>query len=424
MDEESMMNAAQAGPSTAPAVASTSNDQQADQTRPEGMSKSAMKRAARQARLEALKPMKRAAEKERRKARLTQLSEGYANGTLSEADKEIFERRKRTEKERKVAKRKIDHGEQDGDWRGGVVVDLGFDELMNEQEISSMSSQLGYVYSSNRTSKRPINTVIHTSFSPTASPRLWERMNASNWHKWSRSYWWAEGLDHLNNALSTSSASAPTSELAAGPTVSLDESSESASSTVIPTESGDLQTVSKPSEGLEAHLSGVKLPPGLEKGRHNLVYLSADAEEELTTLSEEDVYIIGGIVDRNRYKNLCQDKAEKLGIRTARLPIGSFIANLPTRKVLTVNQVFDILVQYLALGDWKAAFETVIPQRKYHESKKAKRAHTQAGDGQGVGQSSVPEDDEEQDTVDGPERRDADEQGDAPMEDEEAMMNQ
>lgn len=36
---------------------------------------------------------------------------------------------------------------------------------------------------------------------------------------------------------------------------------------------------------------------------------------------------------------LCQNKAEKLGIRTARLPIGTFLQDLPTRKVLTVNQV-------------------------------------------------------------------------------------
>ena len=38
---------------------------------------------------------------------------------------------------------------------------------------------------------------------------------------------------------------------------------------------------------------------------------------------------------------LCQDKAVKLGIRTARLPIGTYLAEMPTRKVLTVNQVSD-----------------------------------------------------------------------------------
>jgi tRNA (guanine9-N1)-methyltransferase len=33
-----------------------------------------------------------------------------------------------------------------------------------------------------------------------------------------------------------------------------------------------------------------------------LVYLSADAEEELETLAENEIYIIGGIVDKNRHK--------------------------------------------------------------------------------------------------------------------------
>lgn len=32
------------------------------------------------------------------------------------------------------------------------------------------------------------------------------------------------------------------------------------------------------------------------------IYLSADADHELETLKENETYIIGGIVDRNRYK--------------------------------------------------------------------------------------------------------------------------
>ncbi len=89
---------------------------------------------------------------------------------------------------------------------------------------------------------------------------------------------------------------------------------------------------------------------------------------------------------------LCQEKAEKLSIRTARLPIGTYLEDLPTRKVLTVNQVclpscmssksythiyrkvFAILVQYIALNDWSKAFEAVIPRRKYQQGKSSKRS--------------------------------------------------
>ncbi|WWD18116.1 hypothetical protein CI109_102565 [Kwoniella shandongensis] len=354
--EESAMNA---GPSTGAASGST------EEARPEAMSKNAMKRAAKQARMEAVKPLKRAAEKERRKIRTAQLAKGYAEGTLTEEEREIVERRKRLEKQRKVARRKAEHGEEGDGWGGGVVVDLGFDELMNEQEIASMSQQLGYLYSTNRTAKLPIKTILHTTFSPAAAPRLWEKMVNSNWGKWNRCYWWSEGLDNLKSALDGKSTA--------------------------PFEKGPSSTEK---EGLEGCLSGPNLPSGLEAGKHKLVYLSADAEEELSTLSEDEVYIIGGIVDRNRYKNLCQDKAEKLGIRTARLPIGTYLANLPTRKVLTVNQVFEILLRYLELQDWAAAFEAVIPQRKFMTSGRKTRRKQGGEEGKEDGEEHESDHDE------------------------------
>jgi tRNA (guanine9-N1)-methyltransferase len=97
--------------------------------------------------------------------------------------------------------------------------------------------------------------------------------------------------------------------------------------------------------------------------RENLVYLTADSPHELLHLSKEDKYIIGGIVDRNRHKNLCYEKAKSLGIRHARLPIGSFI-KLSSRQVLTIDQVVSIMVKYLNTLDWETAFFECIPKRK------------------------------------------------------------
>jgi tRNA (guanine9-N1)-methyltransferase len=95
-----------------------------------------------------------------------------------------------------------------------------------------------------------------------------------------------------------------------------------------------------------------------------LVYLTSDSENVLETLEDDKVYIIGGIVDRNRLKRAAINRAEELGIATAKLPITDYIS-MVTTKVLTCNHVFEILLKYRERGnDWKKAFLEVLPVRK------------------------------------------------------------
>lgn len=46
-----------------------------------------------------------------------------------------------------------------------------------------------------------------------------------------------------------------------------------------------------------------------QERKADLVYLTADSPHELSELDSSKLYIIGGIVDRNRHKNICYNKA-------------------------------------------------------------------------------------------------------------------
>jgi tRNA (guanine9-N1)-methyltransferase len=110
-------------------------------------------------------------------------------------------------------------------------------------------------------------------------------------------------------------------------------------------------------------------PPSPENGE--IIYLSSDSPNTLTELKPYSTYIIGGLVDKNRHKGVCYQKATELGIKTAKLPIGDYL-RMASRPVLATNHVIEIMVKWLELGDWGEAFMKVIPQRKGGTLKTAK----------------------------------------------------
>ncbi|OUM68162.1 hypothetical protein PIROE2DRAFT_24253, partial [Piromyces sp. E2] len=98
--------------------------------------------------------------------------------------------------------------------------------------------------------------------------------------------------------------------------------------------------------------------------KENLVYLTADSPNTIDTFDESKIYIIGGIVDKNRYKNLTLEKAKKQNIATARLPINENI-KMSSRKVLTVNHMFKIILNFLETKDWEKSLLDILPARKF-----------------------------------------------------------
>ena len=99
----------------------------------------------------------------------------------------------------------------------------------------------------------------------------------------------------------------------------------------------------------------------------DIIYFSPDAEEVCKELEKDKVYIIGGIVDRDRLKGVTVDQATELGIKCVRLPINECglieEGNFP-KKSLNVNHVYEILLGYSEFGNWKDALGPVLPTRK------------------------------------------------------------
>uniref|UniRef100_A0A131YWH4 tRNA (guanine(9)-N(1))-methyltransferase n=1 Tax=Rhipicephalus appendiculatus TaxID=34631 RepID=A0A131YWH4_RHIAP len=98
-------------------------------------------------------------------------------------------------------------------------------------------------------------------------------------------------------------------------------------------------------------------------GKENVVYLSSESENELHELEEDKAYVIGGLVDHNRNKGLCHRLATEQGVEHARLPIGNCLV-MKTRQVLTIDQVFAILLNKTQGMSWTDALLAAIPQRK------------------------------------------------------------
>ena len=99
-----------------------------------------------------------------------------------------------------------------------------------------------------------------------------------------------------------------------------------------------------------------------------LIYLTPDAKDELLTLEQDKIYIIGGLVDEHINKRVCLDHARSKNIATAKLPISRFMINHSPRQsrntILTINQVMEVLTMIRHGYKWPQALAECIPKRK------------------------------------------------------------
>ena len=211
------------------------------------------------------------------------------------------------------------------------VVDCSFDEFMTEKEIKSLSSQLIRCYSENRISKYRAFLAI-SSFGGALQKRF-ETAMANHHRSWKGVQFqegdWLSAAEETQRRMQEHEFAGPE---ALGP------------------------------EGVAKEwLESTKHEQNLEQGE--IVYLTSDSPNTLTKLSPYNVYVIGGLVDRNRHKGICYQRAMERGAKTAKFPIGDYM-QMTSRFVLTTNQVAEIMLRWLEYGDWARAFLDGIPKRK------------------------------------------------------------
>jgi tRNA (guanine9-N1)-methyltransferase len=174
-----------------------------------------------------------------------------------------------------------------------------------------MNTQLSYCHSVNRKSENPLH-LLYSSF----NGRLKSRMdNFGKTHEnWKGVEWWEEGYEKLWEGFASETA-ANEEEVEGGV---------------------ETNAVASSSKILIGHEAG---KPRAASIKSDVIYLTGDSPNILTSFEAGKTYILGGIVDHNRYKLLCYDKAVAQGLAHAALPIAEYLPELKTRYILTVNQV-------------------------------------------------------------------------------------
>jgi len=92
--------------------------------------------------------------------------------------------------------------------------------------------------------------------------------------------------------------------------------------------------------------------------KEKIVYLSPDSRNELKW-DDDDVYVIGGLVDVDIKSNASLGKAKKEGIRHAHLPLKRVIG---MQCILNIEHVVAIMCDYRLTRDWMYAFRWVPPR--------------------------------------------------------------
>ncbi|VDM57730.1 unnamed protein product [Angiostrongylus costaricensis] len=107
--------------------------------------------------------------------------------------------------------------------------------------------------------------------------------------------------------------------------------------------------------------------------RERILYLSPDAEEELTDVDEDHVYVLGGIVDRVVERNIPRQASLTTAlseqVTCKKLPLDRYVKWKSGTKFLTLTAVSSILrTVHSSGGNWENALRSHIPVRNIRPS--------------------------------------------------------
>mmetsp|Transcript_14807 Transcript_14807/g.21011 ORF Transcript_14807/g.21011 Transcript_14807/m.21011 type:complete len:366 (-) Transcript_14807:61-1158(-) len=349
-------------PSTAADAAITTKEQTntpSTATEDPPLSKKALKRQKRWEKTQAIKKRRKEQSKEIR--RIKAQNEGRDLDAEREQQKQNEKEGKGWARREKLWRERCQKGKIDESFR--VCFDCNFEDQMTWKEVNSLSLQLRYAYAMNRKSPMPLHVHVTGVKGECDTRKHLEKIDGFPDS-------WAGRAYHVHEE-------------------SLEDVFGSALSNVVPSKGEEVKQDNDEakSEGKEEDTdkdNSQKSQPML-RPNHQLVYLTGDSENTLSTLDNNTTYIIGGIVDRNRLKRAAIERAEAIGsnstlpIKTARLPLDEHLEFKGSTRILTCNHVFEILLKYRENGykDWGKAVLSVLPDRKDIHEKEEKKEEPQ-----------------------------------------------
>jgi len=360
---------------------------------PNPLSKSQQKKQKRKQDWEDSRDSRKALRKEKNKARKERKRERAAQEPDADVDADADG--SNVDSPADIAKNVGDKGKEQKKGKGYAtavqlpitfIFDCDFDEFMHDGEVMSLGSQLTRAYSDNKKASFRAHLAV-SSYGGRLKARF-EGILANQHKNWKGFHFLEEDFMQVAEKAQQWMRDPKTGGELQG---ALAPKSSDSTDKVEVENSKTMEEGQEDQGQDETHQAEQEHPDG------EIVYLTADSPNTLHELSPYSTYIIGGIIDRNRHKGICYQRAEDRGVKTAKLPIGQFM-EMQSRQVLATNHVNEIMIKWLEEGDWGRAFLSVIPKRKGGKLKGDKNG--KAGKGNGAKSADRENDFEEEDEED------------------------